>query len=148
MRSIPFDLDKFPKVSILIGPVYDGYLSNFLTMSVHSIQARTRKQMISEILIIHDNSPLKSESDELDIEFNALNDLSGLIIVTQPRSPNTPVNRATSRNKAMMEAISDYLVFVVPFVEVWSGTWLQQLLLPILEKPQNTISCYGAWYEF
>ena len=132
-----FDLEKFPKVSILIGPIYDGYPGNFLTMTLHSILARTPHQLISEILIVHDNSPIKSENDELDIEFKKLTDLSDFIKIIQPRSPNTPANRVTSRNKAMLEATSDYLVFVDPYVEVWSGTWLQQLLLPILEDPRT-----------
>jgi hypothetical protein len=130
-----FGLEKFPRVSIIIGPVYEGFPIHFLTMTVHSILARTPNQLIAEIIIVQDNPPTESGNDELDVELNALANLSDLVNVMKPRSPTSPANRVVSRNNAMLTAKSEHLVFMDPYVEIWSGTWLQQLLLPILEDP-------------
>lgn len=132
-----FDLEKFPQVSIIIGPVYEGYPIDLLSTTVHSILARTPSHLIAEILIVHDNAATNSGIDDLDAEFKRLTALSQLISILQPRSPSTPANRVLSRYNAMLAAKAEYLIFVDPYVEVWSGTWLQQLLLPLLEDPRT-----------
>ena len=133
-----FDFSNTPSISIVVGPVFLGVAkrTKLLTVTVHSILARTPPEIVKEIIVVKSQLLQGEVKDEdLERELQELSHLSPLVrVVTVPG--NTGLVRARI-DAITKEATGDILVVVDAFVEVWSATWLQQLVLPVLEYPRT-----------
>jgi hypothetical protein len=105
-------------------------------MTVHSILARTPPEMIQEIVVVHGRLSEEGTKDEaLEWELQQLEHASQLLKVVAVADMSGPV---PARLAAIERQTSgDILVVMDAYVEVWSGTWLQNLVLPIMEYPRT-----------
>lgn len=141
-----FDRPKIPPVSIVVGPVYRGVATGtkLLSATVHAILARTPSDIVSEIIVIHEQLE-KGETvkdDDLDWELQQLDHLSELVKIVRFPGTAGPVRARIDTIEKV--ATGELLVVMDPYVEVWSSTWLEQLILPVLEYPR-TISVPLSW---
>lgn len=133
-----YDLTKFPKTTIVVGPTVRGLPidNELLSATVHSILARTPPELIAEIVIVEQElSDKPIQDDKLDAEYQQLQDLSPLVkLVKIPGIGGVVRARIGVIDKT---ATGSLIVLMDPFVEVWSSTWLQQLVLPVMENPRT-----------
>ena len=127
-----FDNSKIPKVSIVVGPVYAGFPKELVSMTLHSLLARTPTDLISEIIVlVGDIRPHGGSDKELAWKLEEWGQLSELIQVKHTESYSGPVG---ARAEAIEKYVTGEIVVVMDaYVEVWSSTWLQHLVLPIME---------------
>lgn len=139
-----FNHDVMPHVSIVIAPVYVNTPVGLLSMTVHSILARTPSALIEEIVIVIDRTvdlpvPKKSDSTEgFEGEVNKLERLTDKVKVVrcEEHCPSWR-NRIASRLRGFEETKGDIVVFVDPYLEVLSSSWLEHLVTPLIENPRS-----------
>lgn len=123
-----FNTSLFPTVSIIM-PIQNER-PGLLSLTVHSILARTPPSLLKEIIISDDNVDERHEVNRDEIEH-----LVSLSPKIRYVSHDHPLGCAGSRLEAAKLATGDVLVVVDSHVEMYSNDWLQHLLLPILENP-------------
>lgn len=124
-----FDEDAFPTISVIA--TLQNEQTGMLTLTVHTILARTPPQMLRQIIIVDDNGmapELRAGVNESEIE--ALQQTSDKVLVVRNAARE---GVARSRMRGARVAKGDVLVFIDSHVEMLSATWAQHLLLPIVE---------------
>lgn len=125
-----FDDSAFPSVSVII--TTQNEQSGMLTLTVHTLLARTPPSILQQIIIVDDNGKDQYRQLLNESEFNDLPKASEkVIIITNTEREGV----ARSRMRGARKATGDVLMFIDSHVEMLSGTWAQHLLLPILENP-------------
>ena len=110
-----------------------------LTLTVHSLLARTPPQILQEIILVDDNGSEEERKGYVDDEAEIHN-----LLALHPskikyiRNPHR-LGCAGSRLAAIREATADVVVVIDSHVEMYSSTWAQHLLLPILENPKTLV---------
>lgn len=129
-----FDESLMPSVSVLV--TLQNEQDGMLTLTVHSILARTPPELLKEIIIIDDNGlgQVRGPVNETELEELLSVDPKVKILTNKQRE-----GVARSRMRGARAAKGDVLMFVDSHIEMLSGTWLQHLLLPIIENP-NTLA--------
>lgn len=125
-----FHHDHFPQVSVIV--TFQNERDGLLAMSVESLLGRTRPSLLKEIIIIDDNTEEKGtfSSSELE-EIRKASDKIHILVNSEREGC------ARSRIKGAGVATGEVLVFIDSHVEMLSSTWLEHLLLPILENPRT-----------
>lgn len=104
-------------------------------MTVHSLLARTPPEILKEIIIIDDNGDLPEEREESDEEEIAtLCSFHPKVICIHNKEKQ---GCAGSRLQGIRRATADVIMIVDSHIEMYSSTWAQHLLLPILENPRT-----------
>ncbi|KAL7567826.1 hypothetical protein ACA910_000572 [Epithemia clementina (nom. ined.)] len=141
-----FSQGFLPPVSVVIAPVYPNMPTGLLSMTVHSILARTPENLLKEIVIVLEKtadqdppSPDDNEATEgFARELFKLSQLSDKIRMTGCIDGCRWRSRAASRVLGFKEAtMGDVVVFMDPYLEVLSSTWLEHLVLPLVEDPRT-----------
>lgn len=102
-----------------------------LTLTVHSVIARTPPSLLRQIIIVDDNGrDSQSRAKVNETEFEELQALSPKIEII---SNHVREGVARARMAGARQAHGDVLVFLDSHIEMLSGTWLQHLLIPVLE---------------
>ncbi|KAI0559169.1 Glycosyltransferase family GT27 [Gracilaria domingensis] len=127
-----FDESAMPTASIIV--TTQNEQNGMLTLTVQTLLARTPPELLKEIIIIDDNG-LEPYRDTInEAEFVDLRRVSPKVkILTNTEREGV----ARCRMRGSRAATGDVLVFVDSHVEMLSATWLQHLLLPILEQPKT-----------
>lgn len=129
------NITLFPTMSIII-PMQNER-AGLLSLTVHSLLARTPPTILHEIIIVDDNGDHHERADEVDdeVELKALEDLHPTKIkyIRNERR----LGCAGSRLTAIKAATGEVIVVLDSHVEMYSSTWAQHLLLPILENPRT-----------
>jgi GT2 family glycosyltransferase len=128
------NLAAFPTISVIL-PVQNER-PGLLTLTVHSILARTPPSILKEIIIVDDNGELPDERALVDEEeLLSIRELhpEKIVYIQNTRK----MGCAGARLQAIRAATADVLVVVDSHVEMYSSTWAQHLLLPILENPKT-----------
>ena len=103
---------------------------------MHSILAHTPPSILGQIIIVDDNGELPEEREEVDEEeLKYISELHPEKIVYIKNKKKKGC--AGARMQAIRKATADVLVVVDSHVEMYSSTWAQHLLLPILENPRT-----------
>lgn len=120
-----FDTSLMPTLSVIV--TLQNEQSGMLTLTVHSIVARTPPELLTEIIIVDDNG------DEEKIRRHSVNETE---LEELQKIPKVSFIRnseregvARSRMRGAKKASGDVLVFVDSHIEMLSGTWAQHLLL-------------------
>eukprot|EP00523_Entomoneis_sp_CCMP467_P008606 CAMPEP_0168722348 /NCGR_PEP_ID=MMETSP0724-20121128/2553_1 /TAXON_ID=265536 /ORGANISM="Amphiprora sp., Strain CCMP467" /LENGTH=710 /DNA_ID=CAMNT_0008769021 /DNA_START=301 /DNA_END=2432 /DNA_ORIENTATION=+ len=123
----------FPTMSIVVAKERAGLLS----MTVHSLVARTPPEILHQIIIVDDNGEDARDREEVDDEdeIRALVELHPDKIVYIRNKVR--LGCAGSRLEAIRASTGDVIVVLDSHVEMYSSTWAQHLLLPILENPRT-----------
>lgn len=124
-----FDDNAFPTISVIV--TTQNEQSGMLTLTVHTLLARTPPSILQQIIIIDDNGGDQYRQSLNESEFHDLQKLSKVQIIKNAQREGV----ARSRMRGARRATGDVLMFVDSHVEMLSATWAQHLLLPILENP-------------
>lgn len=128
-----FDESKMPSVSIVV--TVQNEQDGMLTLTVHSLLARTPPSLLREIIIVDDNGVgehVRGPVNETELE--ELKKCSHKVVILTNKDRE---GVARCRMRGSRTATGDVLVFVDSHVEMLSATWLQHLLLPIVENPKT-----------
>lgn len=127
-----FDESIMPTASIIV--TVQNEHDGMLTLTVQTLLARTPPNLLHEIVIVDDNGLGDIRGPVNETEFEELRVLSPKIkIITNQYREGVP----RCRMKGVRATHGDVLVFVDSHIEMLSGTWLQHLLLPIVENPDT-----------
>lgn len=123
-----FNTSLLPTVSVIM--TLRNEMPDMVSLTAHSILARTPPELLVEVIIINDSD------DKHSPELKVLEQVSPkvLIIPTTQRE-----GCARSRMIGARHARGEVLMFVDSHIEMLSSTWYQHLALPIVENP-HTIS--------
>mmetsp|Transcript_3740 Transcript_3740/g.7164 ORF Transcript_3740/g.7164 Transcript_3740/m.7164 type:complete len:519 (+) Transcript_3740:449-2005(+) len=129
------DVSKFPTLSVIV-PMQNER-PGLLAMTVHSLLARTPPEILHEIIIIDDNG--EGPDERQDVEEDEIH-----FICHDFGHPKIKCIRnaqkqgcAGSRLQGIRAATADVIMVIDSHVEMYSSTWAQHLLLPILENPRT-----------
>mmetsp|Transcript_3609 Transcript_3609/g.4794 ORF Transcript_3609/g.4794 Transcript_3609/m.4794 type:complete len:697 (+) Transcript_3609:364-2454(+) len=129
------NVSLFPTISVVVPMQHER--AGLLSLTVHSLLARTPPEILHEIFIVNDNGEESTDGLEVDDEeeIKALVELhpSKIKYIRNKRR----MGCAGSRMKAIDVATGDVLVVIDSHVEMYSSTWAQHLLLPIIENPRT-----------
>lgn len=127
-----FDESLMPRASIIA--TVQNEQDGMLTLTVHSLLARTPPSLLREIIIVDDNGLGDVRGDVNETELEELKKVTPKIkILTNEKREGV----ARCRMRGARVATGDVLVFVDSHVEMLSATWLQHLLVPIAENPRT-----------
>ncbi|CDF39182.1 Glycosyltransferase, family GT27 [Chondrus crispus] len=127
-----FDEDNMPNASIVA--TVQNEQDGMLTLTIHSILARTPPSLLKEIIIVDDNGLGEVRGPVNETELEELKKLDPRItILTNERREGV----ARCRMRGARAATGDVLVFIDSHIEMLSATWLQHLLVPITENPRT-----------
>lgn len=127
-----FDESRMPAASVIA--TVQNEQDGMLTLTVHTILARTPPSLLREIIIVDDNGLGEVRGDVNETELEELKKVSPKIkILTNEHREGV----ARCRMRGARVARGDVLVFVDSHVEMLSSTWLQHLLVPISENPRT-----------
>lgn len=132
-HHLNFDLSKFPTMSVII--TVQNERPGLVAFTVHNLLARTPPQILDEILVIDDYGQQPGDREGVDEE--EMKHLSSLhpkvkIIKNEERQ-----GCAGSRLAGARVASGEILMFVDSHIEMYSSTWAQHIILPILENPRT-----------
>ena len=128
------DVSLFPTMSI-IAPMQNER-PGLLAMTVHSLLARTPPEILHEIIIIDDNGSAPEE--RRDVEEDEINFIcDGFHPKIRCIRNERKQGCAGSRLQGIRAATGDVIMVIDSHVEMYSSTWAQHLLLPILENPRT-----------
>lgn len=126
-----FDVNALPTISVIV--TLQNEQPNMLTLTVHTLLARTPPSLLQQVIIVDDNGA--APSMRASVNESELQDLQNLnrkiVIITNTEREGV----ARSRMNGARRATGEVLVFVDSHVEMLSATWAQHLLLPIVEDP-------------
>eukprot|EP00181_Compsopogon_caeruleus_P000341 CAMPEP_0184689048 /NCGR_PEP_ID=MMETSP0312-20130426/30433_1 /TAXON_ID=31354 /ORGANISM="Compsopogon coeruleus, Strain SAG 36.94" /LENGTH=482 /DNA_ID=CAMNT_0027146343 /DNA_START=94 /DNA_END=1539 /DNA_ORIENTATION=+ len=131
-----FERARLPHASVII--TVQNERPGLLLMTVQSIIARTPPELLLEIIVVVDNAEAGPEdrpidpSELLDIKQSATR-------ATRIKVLNNSVREgcARSRLKGAQRASGEVLVFVDSHIEMLHSTWLEHLLVPLLDNPRT-----------
>eukprot|EP00177_Eucheuma_denticulatum_P000785 GFKZ01001419.1.p1 GENE.GFKZ01001419.1~~GFKZ01001419.1.p1 ORF type:complete len:506 (-),score=59.27 GFKZ01001419.1:99-1616(-) len=127
-----FDVEKMPTASVIV--TVQNEQSGMLSLTVHTLLARTPPSLLKEIIIVDDNGAGDLRTDVNETELEELRKVSEKVtVLTNDRREGV----ARCRMRGSRAAHGDVLVFVDSHVEMLSATWLEHLLLPITENPRT-----------
>ena len=129
-----FNHSSMPRTSVIVTTMNER--PGLLSITVHSILARTPPELLEEIIVVDDNGidpEFRGDVDD-DGEFAALEALGPLVKVLH--NP-VQIGCANSRLAGAEIARGEVLMFVDSHVEMLHSTWLQHLLVPIAENPRT-----------
>lgn len=129
-----FNESAMPSASVIV--TTQNEQEGMLTLTVQSIIARTPPSLLKDIIIIDDNGQGQHRALINETEFEQIKLVSPKIRIL---TNNEREGVARCRMSGSRVATGDVLVFVDSHVEMLSATWLQHLLLPIIEQP-NTVA--------
>ena len=127
------DLSIFPTISVIIP--FQNERPGLLSMTVHSILAQTPPEILEEIILIDDNGG--SEEERIDVDEEELLHLQSLHPKIKWIANEKKKGCAGSRLEGIAQATAEVIVVVDSHIEMYSNTWAQHLLLPILENPRT-----------
>lgn len=127
-----FNTSAMPTVSVVV--TVQNEVDGMLTLSVHSILARTPPELLKQIIIVDDNGEGGLRAGVNETEFEELAALDPKVTVLRNKERE---GCARSRMVGAKRATADVLMFVDSHIEMESSTWLQHLLLPIVENPHT-----------
>lgn len=127
-----FDEAKMPSASVIV--TLQNEQKGMLTLTVHSVIARTPPSLLKEIIIIDDNGLGDVRGPVNETELDELRKLSNKITILTNEDRE---GVARSRVKGARAATGDVLVFIDSHIEMLSATWLHHLLIPITENPKT-----------
>jgi len=127
------DLSVFPTISVIIP--FQNERPGLLSMTVHSLLAQTPPSILKEIIVIDDNGALGEERSDIDeAELEHIQSLHPKIIWI---SNDEKKGCAGARLQGVKRATADVIMVVDSHVEMYSNTWAQHLLLPLIENPRT-----------
>lgn len=127
-----FNESALPTASIIV--TLQNEVNGMLSLTIQTLLARTPPLLLREIIIVDDNGLGDIRGPVNETELQHLQTISPKIkIITNKFREGV----ARSRMEGARMATADVLVFVDSHVEMQSGTWLQHLLLPIVENPST-----------
>lgn len=129
-----FNISAMPSVSVIV--TVQNEQDRMLSLTVHSILARTPPELLREIIVVDDNglAPDVRGTGVNETEFDDLLAMSGKVLILRNEARE---GCARSRMVGARAASGDVLMFVDSHIEMMSATWLQHLLLPIMENPRT-----------
>lgn len=128
-----FNRSVMPDVTVIVTVQNEQDL--MLSLTVHSILARTPPELLKEIIIVDDNGvPPEVRGDK--VNETELVELAALPKVTILQNEQRE-GCARSRMVGAKAAKGEVLMFVDSHVEMMSSTWLEHLLAPIVENPRT-----------
>lgn len=127
-----FDESLMPTASVIA--TVQNEQDGMLTLTVHSILARTPPSLLSEIIIVDDNGLGEVRGEVNETEFEELKRLGPKIKILKNEKRE---GVARCRMRGARIATGEVLVFVDSHIEMLSATWLQHLLVPISENPRT-----------
>lgn len=129
-----FNISNFPTMSVII--TIQNERSGMLAFSIHSILARTPPEILKEIIIVDDNGMrLPEERSSIDPdEWKHLETLSPKVRIIHHQEKQ---GCAGSRLTGARNATGEVLFFGDSHIEMYTSTWAQHLMLPILENPRT-----------
>lgn len=128
------NVSVFPTISVIV-PMQNER-SGLLALTVHSLLARTPPEILHEIIIIDDNGDLPSERqgiDEQEIQHICSFHTQKVKCIHNTQKQGC----AGSRLQGIRQATGQVVMVIDSHVEMYSSTWAQHLLLPILENPRT-----------
>lgn len=128
-----FDETKMPTASIIV--TVQNEHDGMLTLTVHTLLARTPPSLLKEIIIVDDNGigeGVRGNVNETELEELKNTSPKVMILTNKDRE-----GVARCRMRGSRQASGEVLVFVDSHVEMLSATWLQHLLVPITEDPKT-----------
>ncbi|XP_067660132.1 polypeptide N-acetylgalactosaminyltransferase 1-like [Haliotis asinina] len=125
-----YNLSTLPTVTV-VSPMYNEALSTLLR-HVHSLLARTPKELLKEIIIVDDKSEHAYLDKRLDDYFRILDSRVNIIRNTQRQG------LSWSRMKGASFATGEIIVFLDSHMEVNIG-WLEPLLDELLKGGPTTV---------
>jgi len=131
-----FNETLMPKVSVII--TTQNEVEGWMSISVHSILARTPPDLLEEIILVDDNGadPAVIRSNlslAIEHEFVDLAKLPNVRVIRNEHREGC----ARSRLVGARQARGEILYFTDSHIEMISSTWYQHLILPILENPKT-----------
>jgi glycosyltransferase involved in cell wall biosynthesis len=105
-----------------------------LAMTVHSILARTPPSILEQIIMVDDNGESPEEREGVDEdEIVKMRDLhpTKILYIKNERKKGC----VGSRMEGIRAATAEVIMIVDSHIEMYSSTWAQHLLLPIIENP-------------
>eukprot|EP00957_Ditylum_brightwellii_P150329 11447588-Ditylum_brightwellii.AAC.1 len=127
-----FDTSGMPDATVIV-PVLNEE-TGMLSMTIHSILARTPPELLREIIIVDDSGADHTLDNANEEEIAELALLSPKVKVVHNAER---IGCAKSRMVGANMAEGEVLVFVDSHIEMESATWLEHLLVPILENPRT-----------
>lgn len=129
-----FNLSNFPTMSAII--TVQNERPGMLAFSIHSLLARTPPEILKEIIIVDDNGMrLPEERTSIDPdEWKHLETISPKVRIIHHAEKQ---GCAGSRLTGARNATGDVLFFGDSHIEMYTSTWAQHLLLPILQNPRT-----------
>lgn len=127
-----FNVSAMPDVSVIVTVQNEQDL--MLSLTVHSILGRTPPTLLKEIIIVDDNGTGDLRAGVNETEFEELLTMSKKIKILKN---NKREGCARSRMRGADAATGEVLMFVDSHIEMMSSTWLQHLLIPIMENPRT-----------
>ncbi|CAN8073693.1 unnamed protein product [Agarophyton chilense] len=127
-----FNESAMPTASVIV--TTQNEQDGMLSLTVQTIIARSPPSLLKDIIIVDDNGlpPYRDAINETELEQLKLVSPKVKILTNAERE-----GVARCRMRGSKVATGDVLVFVDSHVEMLSATWLQHLLLPIIEKPKT-----------
>ncbi|KAL7575295.1 hypothetical protein ACA910_001820 [Epithemia clementina (nom. ined.)] len=129
------NITLFPTVSIIIPMQHER--AGLLSLTVHSFLGRTPPELLKEIIIVDDNGSQEEREGYVDDE----EEIQHLMQLHPTKIKYFRNERrlgcAGSRMAAIRQATGEVMVVMDSHVEILSSTWLQHLLLPIMENPKT-----------
>jgi glycosyltransferase involved in cell wall biosynthesis len=128
-----FNTSVMPDVTVIV--TVQNEQDGMLTLTIHSLLARTPPELLREIIIVDDNGfgpDVRGPVNETELE--VLKALSPKISILANEKRE---GCARSRMVGARAATGEVLVFVDSHIEMESATWLEHLLLPIIENPRT-----------
>ncbi|KAL7575290.1 hypothetical protein ACA910_001815 [Epithemia clementina (nom. ined.)] len=129
------NISLFPTVSIIIPMQHER--AGLLSLTVHSFLGRTPPELLKEIIIVDDNGNEEERDGFVDDEMEIQNLLQLHPTKIKYIRNERRLGCAGSRMAAIRQATGEVMVVMDSHVEMLSSTWLQHLLLPILENPKT-----------
>lgn len=128
-----FNNSIFPTMSVIV--TVQNERAGLLAFTIHSLLARTPPEILKEIIIVDDNGML--EEERVTVDTDELTHLSTLHPKVKIITHKEKKGCAGSRLSGARVATGEVLMFVDSHIEMYSSTWAQHLLLPILENPRT-----------
>lgn len=127
-----FDEERLPTVSVIV--TTNNERENLITLTVHSILARTPPHLLREIIVVDDNG-----SDPTYREFVDEAELDRVEALQKVRVVRNAVQEGCARSRTIgaRAATAEVLMFVDSHVEMLSSTWYHHLAGPIVENPHT-----------
>lgn len=128
-----FNTSVMPSASVIV--TVQNEQSGMLELTVHSILARTPPELLKQVIIVDDNGFGDVRGPDVnETELELLRAVSDKVIVLSNAKRE---GVARCRIRGAKAATGDVLVFVDSHTEQMSATWLQHLLVPIIENPRT-----------